>query len=363
MSPPPIPFGELTREYAGIRAEVDAAVLGVLGRGRFILGEEGERFEEEFAAWLGAPHAVGCASGTEAIALALLVLGIGPGDEVLLPANTCVPTATGIRMTGATPVPVDVDPATLMLDPGGARRALGPRTKAIVPVHLYGAPADLAPLLELGVPVVEDCAQAHGARYRGRAAGTVGALGCFSFYPSKNLGAYGDGGAVVTTDAALAERLRMLRQYGQRRRDLHELEGMNSRLDEMQAAILRVKLRHLSAWNARRREIADAYARGLRGVRRPVLVSGGESVHHLFPVMSERRDELMAHLAGRGVGSLVHYPVPLHLHPAHRYWGWAAGAFPHAEAATARVLSLPLFPQLTDEEVAAVVTAVNEFHG
>jgi dTDP-4-amino-4,6-dideoxygalactose transaminase len=265
-------------------------------------------------------------------------------------------------MTGAIPVPVDVDPATLMLDPAQARRALGPRTKAIVPVHLYGAPADLVPLLDLGVPVVEDCAQAHGARYRGRAVGTIGALGCFSFYPSKNLGAYGDAGAVVTTDGPLAERVRMLRQYGQRRRDQHELEGINSRLDEIQAAILRVKLRHLDAWNARRHRIAEEYAHGLRGVRRPTLVPGGESVHHLFPVLSERRDELMAHLARRGIATLVHYPVPLHLHPAHRPWGYARGAFPHAEAAAARVCSLPLFPQLTDEEVATVVAAVNDFH-
>jgi len=362
MSTRAVPFGDLAREYAAIRAEIDAALGAVLARGRFVLGEEGEAFEREFAAWLGIEHAVGCASGTEAIALALLALGVGAGDEVVLPANTCVPTATGIRMTGARPVPADVDRATLQLDPAAVRRVVGSRTKAIMPVHLYGAPADLAPLLELDVPIVEDCAQAHGTRYRGRRAGTFGILASFSFYPSKNLGAYGDAGAVTTADPRLAERLRMLRQYGQRTRDVHELEGMNSRLDEVQAAILRVKLRHLDAWNGRRREIAQTYARELQGVEVPQVTAGGESAHHLFPVLTDRRDQLMTHLSRRGVTTLVHYPVPIHLHPSYRHWGLGTGSFPVAETAARRVLSLPLFPQLTDEEVLRVAAAVREFH-
>ena len=358
-----IPFGDLAREHAAIGAEVNAALAAVLARGRFVLGEEGEAFEREFAAWLGIEAVVGCASGTEAIALALMALGVGAGDEVVLPVNTCVPTATGIRMTGARPVPVDVDRRSLMLDPAAVRRSIGPRTKAIVPVHLYGAPAPLAPLLELGIPIVEDCAQAHGAYYRGRRVGTFGTLACFSFYPSKNLGAYGDAGAVATADTQLAERLRMLRQYGQRVRDVHELEGINSRLDELQAAILRVKLRHLDAWNDRRRTIAATYRRELPGIEVPELVPEGESAHHLFPILSDRRDALMAHLAQRGITTLVHYPVPLHLQPAHRHWDLGPGSFPVAEAAVRRLLSLPLFPQLSDDEVLAVSAAVREFNG
>jgi len=282
---------------------------------------------------------------------------------VLLPANTCVPTATGIRMTGATPVPVDIDPATLMMDPARARAAVARRTRAVIPVHLYGSPADLAPLLQLGVPVVEDCAQAHGARYAGRKVGTFGVLACFSFYPSKNLGAYGDAGAVATSDTGLAKQLRMLRQYGQRTRYVHEIQGLNSRMDELQAAILRVKLRHLDAWNRRRAEVAAIYALEVRGVQIPAVTAGGESAHHLFPVLSDRRDELLAHLGRRGVTALIHYPVPLHLQPSYRTWGLGPGAFPVAEAAAGRLVSLPLFPQLTEAEIAAVVSAVLEFHG
>jgi dTDP-4-amino-4,6-dideoxygalactose transaminase len=362
MSTPPVPFGDLTREYAEIRVEVDAAVAGVLARGWFILGSEVARFEEEFAAWLGAGQAVGCASGTEAIALALAALGVGAGDEVIVPANTCVPTATGIRMTGATPVPVDVLPDTLMIDPEGARRAVGPRTKAIVPVHLYGGPADLDRLLHLGVPVVEDCAQAHGTRWHDRKVGTWGALACFSFYPSKNLGAYGDAGAVCTADPALADRVRQLRQYGQTSRYVHEREGLNSRMDELQAAILRVKLRHLDAWNRRRQALAALYARELAGVTLLAVTRGGESVHHLFPVLAGRRDALIAHLAAEGIQALIHYPIPLHLQPCFRGWGREPGSFPVAEAAAARLVSLPIFPQLGDDEARRVATAVRAFH-
>lgn len=361
MQAPAIPFGDLSREVAELGPELDAAVRAVLARGRFILGDEVAAFEGDFGAYVGAAHAVGCASGTEALALALRALDVGPGDEVLLPANTCVPTATGIRMTGATPVPVDVLPDTLLLDPDAARRALGPRTKAIVPVHLYGGPADLAPLVALGPPVVEDCAQAHGARYRGRSVGTWGALACWSFYPSKNLGAYGDAGAVTTGDAALAARVRRLRQYGRSSRDRHDEEGLNSRMDELQAAVLRLKLRRLDGWNARRRALAAYYVRALPGLRTPAVTAGGEAAHHLHPVLVERRDALRAHLAARGVQTLVHYPVPLHLEPCYAGWGFGPGAFPVAEAAAARVLSLPLFPQLADDEARAVVAAIEAF--
>jgi dTDP-3-amino-3,4,6-trideoxy-alpha-D-glucose transaminase len=357
-----IPFGDLAREGAEIGAEVRTAVGSVLARGRFILGDEVAAFEREFAAWIGTPHAIGCASGTEAIALALMALDVAAGDEVIVPANTCVPTATGIRMTGALPVPVDVRPDTLMIDVDAAARARTPRTKAIVPVHLYGAPADLDPLVALGLPIVEDCAQSHGARYRGRTTGTIGIASCFSFYPSKNLGAYGDAGAVCTSDPALAERLRRLRQYGQSGRYHHVEEGINSRMDELQGAILRVKLRHLDGWNARRGSIAATYARELVGVTLVAVTPGGESVHHLFPVLVARRDDFQRALAARGVETIVHYPTPLHLVPSYRGWGFGEGAFPVAEDAARRVLSLPIFPQLTDDEVRTVVAAVREAH-
>jgi dTDP-3-amino-3,4,6-trideoxy-alpha-D-glucose transaminase len=228
-------------------------------------------------------------------------------------------------------------------------------------VHLYGAPADLAPLLALGVPVVEDCTQAHGARYQGRRVGTFGTLSCWSFYPSKNLGAYGDAGAVCTGDGALAARVRRLRQYGQSSRYRHDEEGLNSRVDEIQAAILRLKLRRLDGWNARRRALAAFYAQALPSLRTPAVTAGGESVHHLYPVLVERRDALQAHLDAQGIQTLVHYPVPLHLQPCYATWGFGAGAFPVAEAAAARLLSLPLFPQLTDEEARHVVAGIEAF--
>jgi dTDP-4-amino-4,6-dideoxygalactose transaminase len=265
-------------------------------------------------------------------------------------------------MTGATPVPVDVLPETLMLDPDAARRARGPRTKAIVPVHLYGGPVDLDRLLALGVPVVEDCAQAHGTRWRDRKAGTWGTLGCFSFYPSKNLGAYGDAGAVCTSDPALAERVRQLRQYGQTSRYVHERDGLNSRMDELQGAILRVKLRHLDAWNRRRQALAALYARELAGVTLVEVTPGGESVHHLFPVLTARRDALIAHLAAEAIQALVHYPIPLHLQPCFRGWARGPGSFPVAEAAASRLVSLPIFPQLADDEARRVAAAVRAFH-
>ncbi len=362
MHAQPIPFGDLAREVAEIGGEIDAALGSVLRRGRFILGEEVAAFEREFATWIGATNAVGCASGTEAIALALLALGVGPGDEVIVPTNTCVPTATGVSMAGARPVPVDVLPDTLMIDPDAVRRALGSHTKAIVPVHLYGGPADMGALLALGVPIVEDCAQAHGTRYSGRAAGTIGALSCFSFYPSKNLGAYGDAGAVCTSDPELADRVRRLRHYGQSSRYVHDEEGLNSRMDEIQAAVLRVKLRHLDAWNARRRALAQLYETHLSGVTPIVITAGGESVHHLFPVLTSRRDGLQAHLDARGVQTLIHYPIPLHLQPCYSHWGLGRGSFPVAERAAERLLSLPLFPQLEDREARRVVAAIGEFH-
>lgn len=360
-----VPQGDLAREYAELKGEIDEAVGRVLTRGYFLLGPETEAFESEFAAWLGRKHIVACACGTEAITLALLALGVGPGDEVLVPTNTCVPTATGVRLTGAKPVPTDIDARTLTMCPQSARRVSGPKTKAVIPVHLYGGPANLDALKELGFPLVEDCAQSHGAVYRGRKAGAIGVLSCFSFYPSKNLGAYGDAGAVATDDAALAERLRRLRNYGQVRRDHHEEEGLNSRIDELQAAILRVKLRRLNTWNAKRAVLAkrlDEALKGLPGLSRPETVEGGSSVHHLYPVLSERRDALQGYLEARGVRTRIHYPTPLHLQPCYRSWGIDAGSLPAAEAASKRLLSLPFFAHLRDEELESVAELVRQFH-
>lgn len=360
-----IPQGDLAREYAEIKGEIDVAVARVLSRGFFLLGPETEAFESEFASWLGRRDVVTCANGTEAIALALMALGLGAGDEVLIPDNTCEPTAVGVKMAGASAVPVDADPGTLTMDPAAARNALTARTKAVVPVHLYGGPADLDALLGLGLPVVEDCAQSQGALYKGRKVGTFGVLSCFSFYPSKNLGAYGDGGAVATDDPALAARLRRLRNYGQSRRDHHDENGINSRLDEIQAAILRVKLRRLDSWNERRALMAarlDEELDGLPGFARPRVVVGGASCHHLYPVLCDRRDALAEHLEARGVSTRVHYPVPLHLQSCHRDWGRRTGDFPVSEDAARRLLSLPFFPHLRDEEVKAVADLVKAFH-
>lgn len=360
-----IPQGDLAREYAELKPAIDEAVQRVLTRGSFLLGPETEAFESEFASWLGRRHVVTCANGTEAITLALRALGIGAGDEVVVPANTCEPTAAGVRLAGARPVPADVDEHTLTLSAGSALSAKNPRTKAVIPVHLYGAPADLDALAAVRLPIVEDCAQSHGAVYKGRKAGTIGTLSCFSFYPSKNLGAYGDAGAVATDDDELAARLKRLRNYGQTSRDHHTEEGLNSRIDEIQAAILRVKLARLNAWNVRRTAMAarlDDALRGLPGLSRPAVVDGGRSVHHLYPLLTDRRDALAAHLEENGVQTRVHYPTPLHLQPAHRDWGLKAGAFPVAERACRRELSLPFFPHLRDEELDAVADLVRRYH-
>lgn len=359
-----IPQGDLSREYDEIREDVDAAIKRVLLRGEFILGRETEAFEREYATWLGVKHAVSCASGTEAITLALLALGIGSGDEVVVPVNTCMPTAAGISLAGARPIGADVDAKSLTLDARLVRSAIGPRTKAVVAVHLYGAPADLDALSRLGPPLIEDCAQAHGASFKGRKAGTIGRISCFSFYPSKNLGAYGDAGLAATNDDELAARLKMCRNYGYSRRDCSELRGLNSRMDEIQAAILRTKLPHLDRWN-RLRETKATFLKGLLAgipdVEFLQQVPGGRSVHHLFPILASRRDDLAAHLESRGIMTRVHYPIPLHLQPAHSSWGQGPGTFPVAEDAAARLLSLPLFPQITDVELSDIASAVRDF--
>jgi dTDP-4-amino-4,6-dideoxygalactose transaminase len=362
-----VPFLDLRSQHRELRGQIRAAIRRTLDRGRFILGEEVAAFEEEFAAFCGARYAVGVASGTEAIQLALLACGLQPGDEVITSAFTTVPTLAAIELAGGRPVLVDIDPQRLTLDPGRVEAAVTRRTRALLPVHLYGCPADLAPLVEIArarrLVLVEDCAQAHGARYRGQPAGTWGQAGAFSFYPTKNLGACGDGGAVVCGDPGLAARLRSLREYGWDSNRLSQMPGVNSRLDELQAAILRVKLRRLPAWNARRRELAGLYCSLLQGssLQLPLSPEDSEAVHHLFVVRHPERDALGAFLAARGIQTMIHYPVPPHLQPAYADLGYRRGDLPEAERAAAQVLSLPLIPQMPEQADRAVCRAALEF--
>jgi dTDP-4-amino-4,6-dideoxygalactose transaminase len=357
---------------AAHRRELDEAVARVLDSGWFILGPEGEAFERELAAALGARDAVAVGNGTDALHLALRALGVGPGDEVVTTSISAAYTALAVRHAGARPVFVDVDPRTLNLDPAKVEAALTPRTRAILPVHLYGHPADMDPILSLarerGLAVLEDACQAHGALYRGRPVGTLAGergLGALSFYPTKNLGALGDGGAVLVNDPVLAARLRQLRNGGQSDRYRHEVEGVNSRLDELQAALLRVGLRHLAAWTERRRALAALYTQGLGGAGVEVLGEQpyARAVFHLFVVRHERRDALATALRERGVGTLIHYPIPLHLQPAFAALGGKRGDLPVAERATGEILSLPLYPELGDERVLAVAEAVRDAAG
>ena len=370
---PLVPVGDTKRGYLALRDEIDAAVRRVLDRSWFILGEEGTAFEAEFAAYLGVGHCVGVANGSEAIELALRALDIGPGDEVILPAMTATFSALAVSLAGATPVLADVDPVTATLDPAAVSARITPRSRAIMPVHLYGGAADLDALGALatrhGLALIEDAAQAHGTIYRGRRAGGFGTLACFSFYPSKNLGAYGDGGAVVTDDAALAARLRRLRNGGQAGRYEHVEIGGNSRLDELQAAILRVKLAHLDAANEARRALAARYDAALAGsgLVLPRALPDTTHVYHLYAVrvpgtgLPGGRDALAARLKGRGIGTQIHYPTPIHRQPAYAGLGHGPGDFPQAEAWAAEELSLPLFPELTPDEQRRAIEAIEEW--
>ena len=353
-----VPFLDVRAASAELAGPLAAAVGGVVESGWYVLGAETERFEAEWAAYTGAAHAIGVGTGLDALYLALRAVGVGPGDEVVVPSNTFVATWLAVTYAGARPVPVEPVEATYNLDPALVGAAITPRTKAVVPVHLYGQPADVRGLLDLGLPVVEDAAQAHGARPVG-----LGTVAAWSFYPGKNLGALGDGGAVTTSDPEIAERVRLLRNYGSREKYRHEVAGINSRLDEIQSAALSVKLAVLDEWNARRRVVAELYLAELAGLplTLPSWPSWSEPVWHLFVVRSPRRDELAAHLRERGVETLVHYPVPPHLQPA--YTGLATGPLPLAEAMAREVLSLPIGPHLPLTDAAWVAEAVRDFHG
>lgn len=366
MSPAVLKLVDLGRQHAPIRAELDAAMARVVDRGDFILGEAVREFEQAFAGYCGASRTVGVDSGTSALELILRALGIGPGDEVLVPVFTFVATASAVEMCGARPVFVDVDPVTGLLDQEAALKAAGPKTKAIIPVHLWGQPARVDSLVESArgrFHVIEDACQAHGARIGSRRVGSFGIAAAFSFYPAKNLGGFGDGGAVVTSDEGIASRVAMLHNYGEARKYEHMYLAYNKRLDTLQAAVLAVKLKQLDRWNGERRTAAQRYREALAGtsVQVPVDAASVESVYHLFVVRTVRRDALAAHLKAYGIETGVHYPFPLHLLPLFKAHGHAAGAFPAAEALARESLSLPLFPGITTEEIARVAEAVRTF--
>ena len=361
-----LPLVDLKRQYLSIKEEIDAALLEGVASTQYILGEELVRFEEEFAGYCGARYCVGVGSGTAAILLALEALGISQGDEVIVPANTFPGSVLPVLRLGATPVLVDCDEETATIDVGAVSAAVGPRTKAVLAVHLYGHPADMDPLEQLcastGLAIVEDACQAHGARYKGRRAGGLGRIAAFSFYPSKNLGAYGDGGAVTTDDEKLAERIRVLRNLGQSSEYTHGAEGWNERLDTIQAAVLRVKLRYLDGWNVLRRRHAGAYEEALKGtgVRTQQTAPWAEHVWHVYAVRTPRREELRSALAAHGIATGMHYPLPLHQQPALAHVDTARGAFPVTEAWASELLSLPMFAELElheIEQVAGIVAA------
>jgi dTDP-4-amino-4,6-dideoxygalactose transaminase len=363
-----IPFVDLKEQYREIKTELQEAIEGVLEKGIFVGGEEVEWFEEEFAQYCGVRFAVGVGSGTEALHLALLACGVGKGHEVITVPNTFIATTEAITLTGARPVFVDIDPATYTMDTDQIESAITERTKAIIPVHLYGLPADMVPILAIAerhkLLVVEDAAQAHGALYKGKKVGGFGTVACFSFYPTKNLGAYGEGGAVVTNHEEIAQRVMMLRDHGSRQKYSHEIEGMNSRLDTLQAAILRVKQRHLDRWNQQRRERAalyDVLLQDAEGVMRPTVREGCTHVYHLYAIRSTERDRLREHLRSTGIVTGIHYPVPLYLQPAYGYLGVGEGTCPVTERVATEILSLPMYPELRREDVETVAREIKGF--
>lgn len=365
-----VPFLDLRAQHDPIRAELLAAFGEVIDQNAFAGGPFVQKFEADFAQFCRAKHAIGVANGTDAIWLVLLALGVGPGDEVITVPATFMATAEAITYCGAKPVFVDVDEATYTMNPALLERAITPRTKAIVPVHLYGQIADMDPILEIarrhGIPVVEDACQAHGAEYKGRRAGTLGVAGCFSFYPGKNLGALGEAGAVVTQDDALAEKVRILREHGQERRYVHSMIGWNGRMDGMQAAALRIKLRTLDQGNAARRQHAAHYSRLLAqtpGVITPQVAPYGQPVFHLYVIRVKDRDGLLNKLTERGIGCGIHYPCPIHLQKAYAGLGIGPGSFPVSERCAKEIISLPMFPQLTSDQVELVVREVKSIVG
>lgn len=359
-----IPYLDLKAQYRSIKPEIDAAIARVLESCQFVLGPEVAEFETNFATYCGTTQCIAVNSGTSALHLALLAAGVGAGDEVITVPFTFVASVAAVLYSGARPVLVDIDPQSFTMDPAAIEAAITPRTRAILPVHLYGQPADMDPIMEIarrhGLVVIEDAAQAHGAQYKGRPVGSIGHMGCFSFYPGKNLGAYGEGGAITTSTAEYAQKIRMLRDWGQDRKYHHALRGYNYRMEGFQGAILGVKLRHLETWTQARRKVASLYNKLLAdcSVETPAEMSWARHVYHVYTLRIEDRDGLYAGLSSAGIQTGIHYPIPVHLQPAYADLGYGKGAFPQSEAAAQQVLSLPLYPELSSqaaEEVAAVV--------
>jgi dTDP-4-amino-4,6-dideoxygalactose transaminase len=362
-----IPFLDLKAQYLGIKPEIDAAVLSVLENTQYVLGPAVSAFEDAFAPFCSARFAVGVNSGTSALQLALLAAGIGRGDEVITTPFTFVATVSAIDYTGARPVFVDIDPRSLTIDPAQIEAAITPRTKAIIPVHIHGRPADMDPILELaarrGLIVIEDAAQAHGAEYKGRRIGSLGQLACFSFYPGKNLGAYGEGGAVTTSDPNLARTLRMLRDWGCEKKHHHELKGGNYRLEGIQGAVLGVKMKYIERWTEARRKTAMRLSHSLEGLgyELPANPKDMRQVYHVFAIQHPQRAALQEHLTARGIATGIHYPVPVHLQPCFAELGYEPGDFPHAERTAKRTLSLPMFPELSEAQLEEIAVALREF--
>lgn len=362
-----IPLVDLKQQYESIKGEIDLCIRDVLESCHFVLGEKVEEFEADFADYCQTRFALGVNSGTSALHLALLAAGVGPGDEVITVSFTFVATAAAICYTGAVPVFIDIDPATCNIDPEKIAAAITPKTKVVMPVHLYGKCADMDPIMEIAktqnLIVIEDAAQAHGAEYKGRRAGSFGDLACFSFYPGKNLGAYGEGGAVVTNNDRYVEHIKQLRDQGQSEKYHHEYVGYNYRMEAIQGAVLGVKLRHLDDWNDARRKHAGKYRRQLDslGLRLLEEHADSKSVHHIFPVFTEQRDELRQHLAANGVSTGIHYPIPVHLQRAYRHLGYRPGDLPETERACRETLSLPMYAELSDEEITRTADSIRLF--
>jgi dTDP-4-amino-4,6-dideoxygalactose transaminase len=362
-----IPLVDLKKQYETIKPEIDDAISGVVESTQFILGPQVARFEDDFARYCQAKFALGVNSGTSALHLAMLAAGIGPGDEVITVSYTFVATAAAVCYVGAQPVFIDIDPSTCNIDVSKIERAITPQTKAIMPVHLYGNCADMDPILDLArrhnLIVIEDAAQAHGAEYKGRRAGSMGEMSCFSFYPGKNLGAYGEAGAVVTNNQHYVDTLKQLRDQGQSEKYFHTTVGYNYRMEAMQGAVLGVKLKHLDDWNAARRKHASVYRRELSGTGLRMLDESADfnSVHHIFPLFTPQRDELRQHLLAAGISTGLHYPIPVHLQPGYRHLGYNEGDLPETERACKEVLSLPMYPELEDETVLRIADSVQQF--